>query len=233
MSSNKHNILKLRSLAIIKSCFLLYSIFCTISLFAQEEPIQLPSVNLNRVQIIENKSYCSAGTGTQNITFTVDEKIAYSNRTEDYHLPSTDFYDSPYFRIGCNLKKIVIDYSYFESSFRFQEPTDYDGLEYNVVQFKNHNLFIGYSLSLVAHYFYLDLGVGYSHTQYKLDFIADGSLRGSDELDLHSSSPFGRLNLKLFITDYLYLHWLNQQALKQKNGVFYSNQLGISFLVRL
>ncbi len=206
---------------------------CVAETGAQEQVEKLPELNRDRVRLIENASFCSSGTGAQGIVFTVEDEAVHSIKTDDYYLPHTDLFDSPFFRIGCTFKKIVIDYSYFESSFRFQEVVVYKEKDYNLIEFQNHNLFIGYSFTIIAHYLYFDLGAGYSHTQYTLDYTADGSLRGSDEEDLSSTNPFIRSSFKFFITDYLYLHWSNQQSPKQTNGTYFSNQLGLSFLVRL
>ncbi len=206
---------------------------CVSGLSAQEQIEKLPELNKDRVRLIENASYCSAGTGAQGIVFTVEDEVVHSNKTENSYYPHTDLFDSPFFRIGCTINKVVIDYSYFESSYRFSEDVLYKTIEYNIIEFQNHNLAIGYSFTLITHYLYLDVGAGYSHTQYTLDYTSDGNLRGSGEEDLTSTNPFIRGNLKLFVTDYLYLHWSNQQSPQQTNGTYFSNQLGLNFLVRL
>lgn len=212
--------------------FLILAITVTSSVMSQEHIEKLPALSSNRVQIIENQSFCSVGLGTQNTSFYIDNEQVYSEELSSAYEPGFDISDSPFIRLDCSINKIVGGYSFYESSIRFHRDVSYKDKEYNVADFKNNNFYLGYSFTLITHFLYIDIGLGYSQTQYSLDYVSSGSLRGSPET-VDGSGSFGYFNLKWFINDFLYLHWLNQQALQESNAVVYANQLGFSFLVRL
>lgn len=208
------------------------AVFITNGVYAQDLIEKLPSLSSSRVQIIENQPFCSVGLGTQHTSFLIEGERVYSRKLNSAYEPGFDILNSPFIRVDCSINKIVGGYSFYESSILFDRDITYKDTAYNVADFKNNNLYIGYSFTLIAHILYVDTGLGYSQTQYRLDYVSNGSLRGNPET-LDGSGSFGFLNLKWFINDFLYLHWLNQQAFQESNAVVYANQLGFNFLVRL
>jgi hypothetical protein len=205
----------------------------TVKASAQQTVQPLPTLNPAEVKIIEGASTCSIGFGTQTVAFRIENQVVYSEKVSSPFLPSIDFIQSPYLRLGCTLKQIVIDYSFYENSIKFNESIDYKGAEYNVIQFKTNSLFAGYSFSLVPHTLYLEIGVGYAQTQYTMDFEDNGTLRIGGSVSESNTGTFYRINLSLFVSAHIYFQWLNQQAFDKTNIITYSNQLGINYLVRL
>lgn len=204
-----------------------------IASYSQDYVGKLPELNSTYVQIIEGESFCSTGVGSQNTSFKIAGQEVHSKSQSTAYSPSFDYYDSPFLRIDCSINNFVGGYSYLENSVHFNEDVTYKEKLYNVADFKNNNIYFGYSLSLYPHFLYVDLGVGYYQTQYTLDYLSGGGLRGSDTEDLTSSGPFVYSNLKWFVKTYLYFHWLNQRAVDDENAVIYINQIGVNFSVKL
>lgn len=201
--------------------------------FGQQMLQPLPVLNPAEVKLVEGVSFCSVGFGTQTVAFQIENQTVYSEKVSSPFLPSFDFFQPPYLRLGCNLKNIVIDFSFYENSLKFNQSIQYRGTEYNVIQFKTNSLAVGYSFSLVPHSLYLDVGVGYIQTQYSMDFENNGALRKDDSIAESDAGTFYRLNLSLFVSAHIYFQWLNQQAFDTTTTVTYTNQLGINYLVRL
>jgi len=199
---------------------------------AQQTIEPLPSLNPSDVHIIEGASFCSAGLSTQTLLFNIEENLVFSDDITSPYLPSFDFYNSPALNLGCNFSDIVFDFSYYENSIKFNKLITYKDTDYNLLEFKLNQISVGYSFSLIPHLLYLDLGLGYSQIQFTLDFVSEGSVR-NDAIHIDDSGSYYQVNFNLFLSAHIFVNWLNQQSFDSSGTVFYSNQLGLNFLVKL
>lgn len=221
-------------------CSLILPVICLATilpvpeLFSQESFRKLPSLQSDRVRIIEGESYCSTGFGSQTIRFQFEGEHYQSEEISETYLPRIELVDSPFLRIGCNFQQFVVDYSFYEDSVRFDESLVYDDQDYNAVEFRYNNILVGYALTLFPHSLYLDLGLGYSQLQYQFGYYDDNSDTDNPESEIKTHSGTNiYFNLRWFLSVFVYVNWLNQQSLSDTMPVSYTNLLGLNFLVRL
>jgi hypothetical protein len=202
--------------------------------FSQDSMQPLSVFNNDKVRVIEGASYCSAGFGTQSIEFKFEGDSYQSEEVSEIHAPGVNILNSPFLRIGCSLQNIIIDYSFYEDSVRFDETLVYEGTTYNSIEFRVNTIRLGYAFSLVPHRLHLDMGLGYSQFQYKLGYYDDDTSTDYYKSEqLNESGLNYSVDLKLFLSVYIYLNWLNQRSASDNMPVSYTNQLGLNFLVKL
>ncbi len=204
------------------------------ALYSQEAISILPSLRPTEAQIIEGESYCSTGFGSQTIGFRFNDESYQSERISEVYAPSLYIYDSPFLRIGCQIDGIILDYSFYEDSARFDETLEYEGEDYNSVEFRWDNFRIGYMFTVIPHSLHLDLGLGYAHMQYKLGYYDDNSsTSASNTSELTHSGMSAYFDIRYFLSVFVYVNWLNQQSFNETMPISYTNQLGLNFLVKL
>ncbi|MBU2514077.1 hypothetical protein KJ966_22300 [bacterium] len=226
-------------LKIIKTCFSFFHVLTMAVVligtvggsvaYSQETTNHLlPTFNSDNVQLIENRSYCSTGFGTQGVAFRIEGKEVYSEKIGSIYSPGLDIYETPYVTIGCSFSKIFVDYSYFYNAIKFNKEVEYKNSTYNTIEFKLNSIALGYSFTFIDHYLHGDIGIGYSQVQYELGYDSSGSNE-----ELNNSAPFYLVNIRFFISAYLYVNWYNQKAMGDDSVVSHVNKLGLNFLVKL
>ncbi len=195
------------------------------------EPV--PTLDYNRLRLIENLSYCHVGYGTQNISFNIEDSFVYSEDASNPYTPAVKPLSNTFLKLGCVFDKIFIDFFLVDDSMKFNETVEYDGKVYNSIKYHYDSLSVGYSFTLIPHLLYADLGLAYSQMQYNLGNYGNSNTNDDFSSEtLHNSDFIYHLALKYFFNHYLFAHWQNQKTVDNTSVVYFSNQIGLNFLVR-
>lgn len=219
----------LRILSFLTAVF----IFCS-NLAAQDVAAPIREIDDGALKIIEGSSYCSAGYGMQTVQISIGGQQAHNEEQNSFLLPFSGLSDIPALSLQCLFNRVAIDWVYLDDTIGLSKTINYQDLDYNALSLKHNAVSIGYSFPIITHELHLNLGIGYSMTEYSLGYFEEANSANDRELtNLKSGGMFLHSNLKLYLSPALFIHWTVQNGLGDDNLVKYFSQLGISFFVKL
>ncbi|MCP4752054.1 MAG: hypothetical protein GY866_14255 [Proteobacteria bacterium] len=190
----------------------------------------LPVMVRDKIQLIEGIPYCYAGYGNQQTVFNIQGRDMFSEAVSNPYLPPFEPLLTTFLKAGCVMDKIFVDFYLIDDAVKFADTIQSDGKSYNGITFQYDVLSVGYSFTLVPHFLYLDMGIGYFQINYNLGFYGGSSDNASETFN-HDDWLLD-VALKYVFSHYVFLHWQHQKAVRKESVLDYTNQLGINFLVR-
>lgn len=223
-------IIQRRLAFVILSAFLLMLPFAR-QIYAQKSISPIRDVDQSNVQIVDNTFFCFAGYGTKQFVFSINGEKIKDDHVESFIIPSTDLSQSPYTNIGCSFDEVYLRYSYHDYSLKLEKTVDYKGGEYNLITYSHNSVSVGYKLPLISHLLFLGAGIGYEQTQYSLGFYSKGNNSESEEMI--DSSATVALTLEVYFSSFVFVEWSLSKSFSNDTIIDQSNQLGLSFYIKL
>jgi len=208
-------------------------IITTGSLVAQGAELQpMPVVSSKKIRLVEGTSFCYGGYGTQSTIFNIGSEHIRPESTPNPYAPSLRPYLTTFIKAGCFMDQIFAEFLVIEDAAKFEAAVFIDNEPYNSIKFQIHSLSVGYSFSIVPHFLYIDLGAGYSRTNFVLGLYNSNLGADAQGESTNNDAYFLSTAVNLYATHYLQLSWQHQRSFADDYVILYANQLGINFLAR-